>query len=363
MDGLASFVAGFANEAAACDDGFASCSWVRKAISVSGCARVVVGGLEVCRAWLEARDAEATLGKHRLDAHVDWEGTRTALAMAAAVSQVAALLEGVPHVFVKGPALSQLLYADPTRRACHDVDVLVRPEQVEAAILALAAGGFEAVHDLRLDDPRVRLGSNAFAVRRGPVLVEVHWSLFTRNFLLEEPNVFSSAASVQLLGHSIQVAQGSAALSHLVLHGAGSAFRRLLWLSDILQWTKMWPEDAEHVVVPRRILALTAACLEVLEPGSSPVAWRADSRSVRRWARRIRAGWLEESAFPWRNTTDFAYQAWIRPGKQFRYAWNRVMVPSLDDAIADSSSSAHGSSVLRLVRKLMRTGRNQGPRD
>ena len=49
---------------------------------------------------------------------------------------------GVAHVTIKGPALAAWLYASAARRAFTDLDVIVRPDQLEPALAALETRGY-----------------------------------------------------------------------------------------------------------------------------------------------------------------------------------------------------------------------------
>ena len=71
---------------------------------------------------------------------------------------------------IKGAASRLCLYDNPAIRACHDLDLLVRPDDRVRAASALAGAGFS----LRPDPDNI---SRELVLSRGPVDVDLHWGL------------------------------------------------------------------------------------------------------------------------------------------------------------------------------------------
>ena len=89
----------------------------------------------------------------------------------------------IQYALIKGAANRLLLYENPAVRACHDLDVLVRPGDKARATMALTNAGFTAFPEARSISREVVLG-------RGEVNVDLHWALLRegrlRNDMTEE---------------------------------------------------------------------------------------------------------------------------------------------------------------------------------
>jgi len=94
------------------------------------------------------------------------------LAQEHALRDVDAALQraGVEYALIKGAANRLLLYANPAIRACHDLDLLVKPQQRLRAATAIVETGFDA-------NPQARSVSRELLLTRGNVCVDLHWSL------------------------------------------------------------------------------------------------------------------------------------------------------------------------------------------
>jgi len=94
------------------------------------------------------------------------------LAQEHALKDIDAALEraGIENAVIKGAASRQLLYENPAIRACHDIDLLVRPEDRARAAIAIVETGFTA-------EPEARSISRELVLTRGDVYVDLHWAL------------------------------------------------------------------------------------------------------------------------------------------------------------------------------------------
>ena len=88
------------------------------------------------------------------------------------LNQIDEVLEaaGVEHAVIKGAANRLSLYPRPALRACHDLDLLVRPADRLAAATALAGAGF-------VPRPEARSISRAIVLSGRHVDVDLHWGL------------------------------------------------------------------------------------------------------------------------------------------------------------------------------------------
>lgn len=186
--------------------------WVRRRAAQAG---VVVPGLDAA--------VHATLGRHQ----------RAVADLAAAH---AALLDGgVPHLVVKGPAVARW-YDEPSLRSSVDIDVVVAPARLEAALESLERGGFELLDAnwpllRRADVHELTLRSASGGA------VDLHWSLGPSPMAIDHSppvEVLVSRAVPLEVGHVRTAALGDLdALVHLAVHAAASGGHRLLWLADL----------------------------------------------------------------------------------------------------------------------------------
>ncbi len=77
---------------------------------------------------------------------------------------------GVKYAVIKGAASRLLLHENPAIRACHDIDLLVRPEDRVKATSALVRAGFVAtLNPLSI--------SHELTLSRHPIEIDLHWGL------------------------------------------------------------------------------------------------------------------------------------------------------------------------------------------
>ncbi|MHC4845663.1 MAG: nucleotidyltransferase family protein [Planctomycetota bacterium] len=114
---------------------------------------------------------------------------------------------GIAHLFMKGLFVAQRFYGDVTRRHQFDVDVLVRRDDFEGALEALASIGFDTgtervtrrVEEIRERDPR--RAPQTVTVRNADNLqVDLHWATKSRWFHGIDEEVWWAGARTHSLG-------------------------------------------------------------------------------------------------------------------------------------------------------------------
>ncbi len=190
------------------------------------------------RMW---RDGDLELTDHRAEvftrAHRD--DMEQVLRLERAALHVAELLSGagIPAVFMKGIALANTVYADPAWRSFGDVDVLVQPGRLVAAIEVLVAAG--AARPL----PEVRPGFDGRFAKDVPVLVDgmtvdLHRTLIQGPFGegIPVPSLIERSRPIELGGQTIQVLDPTDAYVLAALTaGAADVPARLITLRDLLE--------------------------------------------------------------------------------------------------------------------------------
>ena len=146
---------------------------------------------------------------------------------------------GIRVVFVKGTALAMLAYSDLALKHGKDIDLLVSPADLEAAMALLEGAGYAlSEFPSPLSDTQRALVIRhrkvlAFRHRKTGSEVELHWKLSDNPFLLRGIDGVSALQSVRLAdGPDIQTLAREELLIYLCTHGAGHAWHRLKWLAD-----------------------------------------------------------------------------------------------------------------------------------
>ena len=154
--------------------------------------------------------------------------------------------DGLDVILLKGAALAETVYGDIALRPMSDLDLLVRPRDVSAAVHGLARAGYHASVEME------RYTGLALEHRNELVLykasdaryhLDVHWSLFSPPYhhkvsadwfwatVLDAGGC--GVAPARMLGPEAQVLYLAA---HLMLHHGG---RGLMWWQDVAEviWT------------------------------------------------------------------------------------------------------------------------------
>lgn len=146
---------------------------------------------------------------------------------------------GVAAIVLKGAALGDTLYGNSALRPMTDVDLLLRPAEIERTLELLQAQGY-AWSEVE-PHPGMRLDFENELVLRAPgptpLPIELHWHLIDSPFYqqrVDEAWFWSTAQRVTLAGSEAQVLGLEANLlylsAHYVLHHRAQGMR---WLVDI----------------------------------------------------------------------------------------------------------------------------------
>lgn len=144
-----------------------------------------------------------------------------------------------PWVVVKGPVLAGHVYDRPDLRSYRDVDVLVRPDELGAAISALEDAGCELL-DRNWTLLRRKVVGEVHLLTPMGMIVDLHWSLLygeglRRTFVAPTGELLDRSVQVRLGGSSVRTLDPLDTLVHLALHAAMSGGDRMVWLKDIEQ--------------------------------------------------------------------------------------------------------------------------------
>ncbi len=178
---------------------------------------------------------------------------------------------GIAWMVVKGPAVAAR-YARPDARTWGDLDLLVAPEDLGAALTAVTGAGWHLADRNHTLLARV-VPSEVHVVAPSGTVVDLHWSLTStrvrsRGVGTTTAGLFERSGEMDVGGVTVPTLGDADTLVHLCVHAAASGGDRLGWLVDV------------------------AACAP-----TDPGGWRAVVGAARRWSsQRAVAGMLVRTA-------------------------------------------------------------------
>jgi hypothetical protein len=218
------------------------------------------------------------------------------LAMAAELGAVLEALSsaGVTALAIKGPATAALGYEDLGLRTFSDLDLLIRPADLEQAWAVLETRGYSPTLTLpRAWRARLRRRTYELTFQHsdGRRVVDLHWSLlrpgysFTPGF----DGVFARTTVVAIGPRSVPTLAAEPTLLFLLLHGAKHDWERLGWLCDVGELLRRHPDLDWQAVIEwsapvgrRRLidvgLAMAHAMVDAPVPRQVLERGRSDSR-------------------------------------------------------------------------------------
>lgn len=160
---------------------------------------------------------------------------------------------GVNPVALKGLDLLHRVYGRFDERTLDDVDLLVRPDELQPAIEALGAAGWETPSE----EQRVHYIRSSHHLPMhspGPVPVEfeIHWNLVQEDrYQVDCAGIFERALPMDISGRTVMRMDDHDMVAHLLLHHFTHYFDfRLKWLLDLQKLTAL-PGFSWQTVIER----------------------------------------------------------------------------------------------------------------
>lgn len=190
---------------------------------------------------------------------------------------------GIDAVLLKGFALAHMLYEEPVLRPCADIDLLVRKEQLAAALTALEACGFQLPARTQVDFQLAYNYDLALTAPAGPAgrptMVELHWDLAPRGLFALELSAWlsrSEAFHLRVGDHVLTLRRFSAEdmLLHLALHMRKHRYVGLRWLCDVSELLRRYQQnlDWDYLVSTARTAGLSLLLYTALTLGQRLLA-------------------------------------------------------------------------------------------
>lgn len=247
---------------------------------------------------------------------------------------------GVPLMVLKGAALHLTLYEKPDHRAMADLDLMIRPEDVDKAFHLLEQLGGLRGEPLVRDDffPRFHYEIEYTLGRIYPVKIDLHVRPFRPlrySQIVPVDALWVRAQTVSIGRANILVPSAEEMLVHLAVHAAVHGFADGKWLADIKQWVEThggdmdWDRFLATVQQWRLALPVQRSFQRVQRDFGSPCPPQVTHRLST-----IRVNWRDRLAL-WQAPRDAAYPVThvvanivCTPGLRFvlAYLW-AAMVP------------------------------------
>ena len=149
---------------------------------------------------------------------------------------------GLDATFVKGSALALLMHRDVGMKDSWDIDLLVRPDQVEAACDLLIAEGYLLDYPKGLSPDAFRRFQDVakecvFFHPARNIYLELHWKL------VDNPHELSGldlrqTQSVALGSGKLRTLADPELFAYLCVHGTRHSWSRLKWIADVAAFLK-----------------------------------------------------------------------------------------------------------------------------
>lgn len=166
-------------------------------------------------------------------------------------SELPRLLDALPPALAfKGPTLAQRLYGDVAAREYCDLDLLLRPTDIPAAIIELEKLGFTAALPLVPWQLRAHLRSGCeYAMSDGRIHVELHWQYAPRQFgnEFDLEQLFARTTQIRVGDRDIPALSPEDDLLMLTVHATKHGWNRLSYIADIAALLGVCPMDWDYV--------------------------------------------------------------------------------------------------------------------
>jgi len=267
-----------------------------------------------------------------------------ALANLARAAELRAILQnfhdhGIGVAPFKGPVMAASLYGTPVLRSFGDLDILVRPGDVDRAKDLLFSRGY------RIDEQYLPASKHLVFVRTdwGSV-VELHWAFFdpALRCRLDTRRLWNRVREVQFYGAPAPGLNPEDEILILAVHGANHGWPILKWVCDIAEFVRVYPDldwrdvlkQAKCARSERMFLLGLAMAANLLGAELPPdIRMRLDAGVITALtkdacdgllARRNRGSIVVERAANLRRQMDYRERALDRVALCWHYLWERL---------------------------------------
>jgi len=108
---------------------------------------------------------------------------------------------GINAIPLKGPIAAELLLGDPALYRSSDIDLLVKPEDIDKTLAVLDAGGYRRTSSIDIKDELK--GSYHITVSKDIFHLELHWNLVMRYFSADPDYWWKDVKEIEYRGQKI----------------------------------------------------------------------------------------------------------------------------------------------------------------
>ncbi len=167
---------------------------------------------------------------------------------------------GIRAAVLKGPALVERFYPDPSLRCSSDLDILVADADTDRAVAALEPLGYSV--ETGVSARYARRHHHHLHLAGRPPVIELHFRAYVGfGVTMAAEDLLDRARPHRTAGgaRSLVLAPEDEAL-YLAVHAAGHCFDRLLWLYDLKLLVEQEPGiDWDVVAMRARVIGVMAA--------------------------------------------------------------------------------------------------------
>jgi putative nucleotidyltransferase-like protein len=240
---------------------------------------------------------------------------------------------GIPAIPLKGPALAQQLYDDPSLRTCGDLDILVPRSMVGRAVNLLRAEGYTSEFSSGFFANLLLRHDIEYALRRDgpgfPLMIELHWGVLWGGKAEENiaDRIWADAYPTTIFGAPAYALSAEWQILVLAAHAARHHWRALKWLVDLdelysssdVDWDKL-DRKAKEVGWEEFLRISFLACHRLFE---TPILEKYLVGELPDWVK------LFPSSSPDQNDAFFPVRLMQSPLDKLRYAARVLLIPTL----------------------------------
>ena len=235
-----------------------------------------------------------------------------------------ARIEAIP---LKGAVLATEVYGDLGLRPFTDIDLLVKPEQIEKAETVVKQLGYAAEFAIpAAHRERWMKHQCELTFRRGELCrTELHWDIAHPHFTLRTgvEDFWERSKTVRIGDAALPCLSDSDLLFMLIVHGTRHAWSRLMWAVDVAEFLRASPQidwatfvrnakerGAERMIATALLLLENLFGEKVADQAAQPLY---KDRSAARLAQRVFTRWQESLG-----QSDLSD---LEPGPFWRHRW------------------------------------------
>jgi Uncharacterised nucleotidyltransferase len=154
----------------------------------------------------------------------------------------------IPMMFFKGPVLAEIAYGSVHLRRFSDIDMLIHEKDVPVVRQLLMDRGFQATRLAFATEPQDYLASrpwdDTFTHEDSNVTIDLHWNLMPYYFpvAFDLNRIWQSQAPFTVNQTELYSLNPQDLLLYLCAHGSKELWRHLIWVCDIAEVVRVYPE-------------------------------------------------------------------------------------------------------------------------